>query len=100
MNRSTASASPPRAARAQAVTVSSSRTTAPGGEGRTRAGDDGGVHCSEFRTAISARVDGEELPPGISPAALDAHLGSCAECREWGARARRLKGLAVGLGLM
>ncbi|MFI9239922.1 zf-HC2 domain-containing protein [Streptomyces cinnamoneus] len=58
------------------------------------------MHCSEVRTAISARVDGEELPPGISPAALDAHLYGCTECSEWGTRARRLKVLASGLGLV
>ncbi|MFI9722209.1 zf-HC2 domain-containing protein [Streptomyces sp. NPDC052396] len=57
------------------------------------------MHCSELRTAISARVDGEELPPGVSGAALDAHLRDCAECRGWGERARRLKILAAGLGL-
>ncbi|MCA6093172.1 zf-HC2 domain-containing protein [Streptomyces sp. SCA3-4] len=57
------------------------------------------MHCSEVRTAISARVDGEELPPGVSDAVLDAHLQVCAECRAWGERARRLKALAAGLGL-
>ncbi|MEU4212568.1 zf-HC2 domain-containing protein [Streptomyces sp. NPDC026206] len=55
------------------------------------------MHCSEFRTAISARVDGEELPPEVSGAALDAHLLSCSACRDWGRRARRLKTLAAGL---
>ncbi|MBB4895252.1 anti-sigma factor RsiW [Streptomyces olivoverticillatus] len=57
------------------------------------------MHCSEFRTAISARVDGEALPPGIPGAALDAHLRECPACRDWGERARRLKVLAAGLGL-
>ncbi|MGW1074067.1 zf-HC2 domain-containing protein [Streptomyces sp. NPDC002537] len=51
----------------------------------------------KFRTALSARVDGEELPPEISGTALDAHLRECAECRHWGERARRLKLLAAGL---
>ncbi|WP_190109084.1 zf-HC2 domain-containing protein [Streptomyces cinnamoneus] len=55
------------------------------------------MHCSEVRTAISARVDGEELPPGVSDAVLDAHLQVCAECRAWGERARSLKALAAGL---
>ncbi|MEU7103460.1 zf-HC2 domain-containing protein [Streptomyces stramineus] len=57
------------------------------------------MHCSEFRTALSARVDGEELPPDMSGAALDAHLRGCAECRRWGERARRLRVLAAGFGL-
>ncbi|MFF7730067.1 zf-HC2 domain-containing protein [Streptomyces sp. NPDC008001] len=57
------------------------------------------MHCSEFRTAISARVDGEDLPPRVTGAALDAHLGGCAECCAWGERARRLKVLAAQLGM-
>ncbi|MEU1308410.1 zf-HC2 domain-containing protein [Streptomyces cinnamoneus] len=57
------------------------------------------MHCSEVRTAISARVDGEELPPGVSEAVLDAHLQVCAGCRAWGERARSLKALAAGLGM-
>ncbi len=99
MNRSTASASPPRAASAHAVTVSSSRTAAPGAGGRAGAGDDGGVHCREFRTAVSARLDGEEPPPEVSGAALEAHLAGCADCRDWDERARRLKVLVAGLNL-
>ncbi|MFI1971951.1 hypothetical protein BLA24_02260 [Streptomyces cinnamoneus] len=53
--------------------------------------------CSDVRTALSARVDGEELPPGVSGAALDAHARGCAECRGWAERARRLKALAACL---
>ncbi|MBF6054611.1 hypothetical protein GO002_22470 [Streptomyces eurocidicus] len=106
MKCSTASASPPRAASAQAVTVSSSRTAASredgqaggGAGGAGGAGDDGGVHCREFRTALSARLDGEEPPPGLSGPVLDAHLLGCVECRGWGERARRLKLLTAGLG--
>ncbi|MEU1676712.1 zf-HC2 domain-containing protein [Streptomyces roseifaciens] len=56
-------------------------------------------HCSEFRTAISAGVDGEDLPPGVTGAALDAHVRECAECHAWGERARRLRVLAAGLGM-
>ncbi|MEU7168954.1 zf-HC2 domain-containing protein [Streptomyces morookaense] len=52
------------------------------------------MHCSQARTAISARIDREELPPGTTGAALDAHLRGCAECRRWGERALRLKALA------
>ncbi|MBT2382237.1 zf-HC2 domain-containing protein [Streptomyces sp. ISL-11] len=101
MKHSTASASPPRAASAQAVTVSSSRTAASRTGGGARcsggAGDDGGVHCPDFRTAISARVDGEELPPDLSGTALAAHLRGCADCRRWEERAYRLKKLTAGL---
>ncbi|GHG82684.1 zf-HC2 domain-containing protein [Streptomyces griseocarneus] len=57
------------------------------------------MHCSEVRTAISARVDGEELPPDISAEELDAHLRACADCRGWGERARRLRVLAAALDL-
>ncbi|MCD9143200.1 zf-HC2 domain-containing protein [Streptomyces albireticuli] len=47
---------------------------------------------------MSARLDGEEPPPGVSGPVLDTHLLSCAECRGWGERARRLKLLTAGLG--
>ncbi|MBO0653589.1 MULTISPECIES: zf-HC2 domain-containing protein [Streptomyces] len=57
------------------------------------------MHCSEARTAISARVDGEELPPDVRPEALDAHLDACADCHGWGERARRLRVLAAALDL-
>ncbi|MEV4442677.1 zf-HC2 domain-containing protein [Streptomyces sp. NPDC049577] len=57
------------------------------------------MHCSEVRTAVSARVDGEEPPPGVTGAALDAHLRDCAACRDWGERVRRLKALAARLDL-
>ncbi|WP_241833358.1 zf-HC2 domain-containing protein [Streptomyces caatingaensis] len=48
---------------------------------------------------MSARIDGEEPPPGVPPAAVEAHLRGCAECGRWGERARRLKALAAGLDL-
>lgn len=47
--------------------------------------------CSRFRTALSARVDGEALPPDTTGAALDAHLASCERCRRWEESARRLR---------
>lgn len=47
--------------------------------------------CSRFRTALSARVDGEALPPDTTGPALDAHLASCAPCRRWEEDARRLR---------
>ncbi|MGA5131494.1 zf-HC2 domain-containing protein [Streptomyces olivoreticuli] len=56
------------------------------------------MHCVDFRTAMSARVDGEELPPEVSGPALDTHLRECAGCRHWGERARLLKLLSAGLG--
>ncbi|MEV6674072.1 zf-HC2 domain-containing protein [Streptomyces sp. NPDC051162] len=56
------------------------------------------MHCVESRTAMSARVDGEELPPEVSGPALDAHLRECAACRNWEKSARRLKLLSAGLG--
>ncbi|WP_043263200.1 zf-HC2 domain-containing protein [Streptomyces sp. CT34] len=46
--------------------------------------------CSRIRTALSARLDGEELPPGITPRGLDGHLSDCPDCRAWDAQARAL----------
>ncbi|MEW2433639.1 zf-HC2 domain-containing protein [Streptomyces caniferus] len=48
------------------------------------------MHCSRIRTALSARLDGEELPPGVTPGRLDDHLAGCRDCRRWDARARAL----------
>jgi predicted anti-sigma-YlaC factor YlaD len=39
------------------------------------------MRCSRFREAVSARLDGED--PGVEPARIDTHLGTCAECRRW-----------------
>ncbi|MFE5737186.1 zf-HC2 domain-containing protein [Streptomyces celluloflavus] len=52
--------------------------------------------CSRIRTALSARLDGEEPPPGHSARGLDGHLAACADCRDWEARARQLAALTVG----
>ncbi|MGD3106055.1 zf-HC2 domain-containing protein [Streptomyces sp. YGL11-2] len=46
--------------------------------------------CSRIRTALSARLDGEELPPGITARGLDGHLADCPDCRAWDAQARAL----------
>ncbi|UQA96993.1 zf-HC2 domain-containing protein [Streptomyces halobius] len=46
--------------------------------------------CSRIRTALSARQDGERMPPGITIRRLDDHLVGCADCRRWDARARQL----------
>ncbi|MGG7575418.1 zf-HC2 domain-containing protein [Streptomyces sirii] len=48
------------------------------------------MHCSRIRTALSARLDGEEAPPGVTPGGLAAHLADCRDCRQWEARARVL----------
>ncbi|TBO54634.1 zf-HC2 domain-containing protein [Streptomyces kasugaensis] len=52
--------------------------------------------CSRIRTALSARLDGEEPPPGHTARGLDGHLAACADCRDWEARARRLAALTAG----
>jgi predicted anti-sigma-YlaC factor YlaD len=51
------------------------------------------VPCTEAREAISARLDGEQLP--VSTASLDAHVAACGDCARFeadavvlGARAR------------
>jgi predicted anti-sigma-YlaC factor YlaD len=46
------------------------------------------MRCESIRTAISAELDGEE--PGIERAAVDAHLFTCAPCREFEQEAARL----------
>ncbi|MFG2138213.1 zf-HC2 domain-containing protein [Streptomyces sp. NPDC048650] len=48
------------------------------------------MHCSRIRTALSARLDGEERPPGLTDRLLDDHLAGCAQCRRWQARAEAL----------
>ncbi|HEX5585711.1 MAG TPA: zf-HC2 domain-containing protein [Acidimicrobiia bacterium] len=54
------------------------------------------MSCSRFRTAISARLDGEALlepganPSGVDAAALDAHLATCVDCRAFSVRAEQL----------
>ncbi|HCT78941.1 MAG TPA: hypothetical protein DGG94_01355 [Micromonosporaceae bacterium] len=44
--------------------------------------------CDEVRTALSARLDGEET--GLAPATLDDHMSGCAECRSWQAAAEQV----------
>ncbi|MFE5581100.1 zf-HC2 domain-containing protein [Kitasatospora sp. NPDC056531] len=48
------------------------------------------MRCAQFRTALSARLDGESS--GLSDARLDKHLARCTRCREWYDRAERLRG--------
>ncbi|NLU72674.1 zf-HC2 domain-containing protein [Streptomyces sp. HNM0575] len=47
--------------------------------------------CSRARTALSARLDAEELPPGVTGRRLREHLAECAGCRAWEAGALRLQ---------
>ncbi|MFI9359621.1 zf-HC2 domain-containing protein [Kitasatospora sp. NPDC053057] len=47
------------------------------------------MRCAQFRTALSARLDGE--PSGLSGARLDGHLARCTGCRDWLERAERLR---------
>ncbi|MFD4657622.1 zf-HC2 domain-containing protein [Kitasatospora sp. NPDC058444] len=53
------------------------------------------MRCAQFRTALSARLDGE--PSGLPEGRLDKHVARCHGCREWLARAEQLRGL-VGAG--
>jgi predicted anti-sigma-YlaC factor YlaD len=46
------------------------------------------MECDRAREAISARIDGED--PGLPGGALDAHLASCADCRDWQRRAHEV----------
>jgi predicted anti-sigma-YlaC factor YlaD len=46
------------------------------------------MRCSDFQEAISARLDGE--PAAIDESELDAHVGRCAACRAFAARADAL----------
>jgi len=44
--------------------------------------------CEEMRTALSARLDGEDT--GLTPAALDDHLAACSGCQAWLAAAEQV----------
>jgi predicted anti-sigma-YlaC factor YlaD len=46
------------------------------------------MRCEDFREAISARLDGEDLPGEAD--AVDAHLRTCADCRAFADRAARV----------
>ncbi|MFE4355050.1 zf-HC2 domain-containing protein [Kitasatospora sp. NPDC056800] len=48
------------------------------------------MRCAQFRTALSARLDGE--PSGLPEVRLDKHVARCAGCQEWLARAEQLHG--------
>jgi len=46
------------------------------------------MHCDTARTAISARLDGEE--PGVDPAELAGHLEHCTACRAFAREAESM----------
>ncbi|MEU7430180.1 zf-HC2 domain-containing protein [Streptomyces sioyaensis] len=46
--------------------------------------------CTRIRTGLSARLDGEELPPGLTARRLETHLADCRDCRRWEAQSRAL----------
>ena len=48
------------------------------------------MRCEDCRDATSARLDAEALPAGLTDDDVDHHLGGCAECRAWVARATDL----------
>ncbi|MFE5587745.1 zf-HC2 domain-containing protein [Kitasatospora sp. NPDC056531] len=51
--------------------------------------------CADYRTAASARLDGELTGrPGDVPD-LDSHPARCADCADWLAAARRLRYIAL-----
>ncbi|MCG6495886.1 zf-HC2 domain-containing protein [Kitasatospora sp. A2-31] len=54
------------------------------------------MRCAHFRTALSARLDGE--PTGVPGRRLDKHVARCTACREWLQRAERLRGVVSAAG--
>ncbi|MER6395283.1 zf-HC2 domain-containing protein [Kitasatospora sp. NPDC001603] len=53
------------------------------------------MRCAQFRTALSARLDGE--PTGLPDRRLDKHLARCEACRGWQEQAERLRGRTAGV---
>jgi predicted anti-sigma-YlaC factor YlaD len=51
------------------------------------------VNCSDFREALSARIDGEAGP--LRDPAVDRHLAGCPRCRAWQDDAVRLRRLLL-----
>ncbi|OEU86872.1 hypothetical protein DB35_25070 [Streptomyces abyssalis] len=54
------------------------------------------MHCSRARTALSARLDQEALPPGVTERRLGEHLAECPDCRRWQDRAEQLERMPAG----
>jgi len=51
------------------------------------------MECADCRVLISARQDGEDVDVGL----IDAHLATCADCREWEQRSHRLARAALSV---
>jgi predicted anti-sigma-YlaC factor YlaD len=43
--------------------------------------------CDDIQDALSARLDGEDLPPGLDDELVDRHVGGCARCAAFAAGA-------------
>jgi predicted anti-sigma-YlaC factor YlaD len=48
------------------------------------------MRCDDYREAISDRLDGEDLPPGIDEATLAEHLETCGACAAFAGSATAL----------
>ena len=51
------------------------------------------MRCSTIREALSARLDGED--PGLPDDDIEAHLGTCEDCRTWALAAGSLAGVVT-----
>ncbi len=51
------------------------------------------MRCSTIREAVSARLDGED--PGLPADDIEAHLGTCDDCRTWVLSAGALAGVVT-----
>ena len=51
------------------------------------------MRCSTIREALSARLDGED--PGLPDDDIEAHLGTCEDCRTWALAAGALTGVVT-----
>jgi predicted anti-sigma-YlaC factor YlaD len=45
------------------------------------------MRCDDVQDALSARLDGESLPPGLDDDSVDDHVATCAECSAFAAGA-------------
>jgi predicted anti-sigma-YlaC factor YlaD len=45
------------------------------------------MRCHEIQDALSARLDGEDLPPGLDATTVDDHVAGCADCSAYAAGA-------------
>jgi len=51
------------------------------------------MRCGTIREALSARLDGED--PGLPDDDIEAHLGTCEDCRTWALAAGALAGVVT-----